>query len=90
MHRLCGEKQFILLGLTQFLSQVCEGLGRSRKSRRQWTSEGKYAELKRKMARRRKSIAKGNKDYSYLVGPTSTPINKGACNARIYTFFHSS
>ena len=25
MHRLYGENHFILLGLTQFLSQVCEG-----------------------------------------------------------------
>ena len=86
MHRLYGEKHFILLGLTQFLSQVCEGDARSRKSWRQWTSEGKWrkvAELKRKkMTRRRKSIAEGNKDYSYLAGPTSTPINKGVCNTR--------
>ena len=43
------------------------------------------------MARRRKSITEGNKYYSYLAGPTSTPINKGACNTRhIHDFALSS
>ena len=72
MHRLCGEKHYILLGLTQFLSQVCDGIARSRKSWRKRTSEGmkeKWAELKEKEARRRESIAEGNKVYLYLAGP---------------------
>ena len=34
------------------------------------------------MAGRRESIAEGNKDYSYLAGPTSTPIYRGACSTR--------
>lgn len=43
--------------------------------------------LREKMAGRRESIAEGNKDYSYLAGPTSTPINRGACSTRqIYNF----
>ena len=34
------------------------------------------------MAGRRESKAEGNKDYSYLTGPTSTPIYRGACSIR--------